>query len=104
MKTDEDLKTLVKTLDDFKKAREDKIVSLQEAKRKLERAEAEKKRLAMKQIGEDDEEEETLDGQVAEAPKEVKKKKDIYLTETGKMLIDLIQITKEPSLAGAKKK
>ncbi len=105
LKTDEDLKTLVKTLDDFKKAREDKVVSLQEAKRKLERAENEKKRLAMKQIGEDDDEEEVLDGATTtEAPKEVKKKKDIYLTETGKMLVDLIQISKEPSLAGAKKK
>ena len=42
----------------------------------------------MKQLGEDnvdgDDEEET-DSKVAEAPKEVKKKKDIYLTETGRI-------------------
>ncbi len=42
LKTDEELKTLVKTLDDFKQARENKVVSLQESKRKLERDEAEK--------------------------------------------------------------
>jgi carboxyl-terminal processing protease len=105
LKTDEELKTLVKTLDEFKKARENKVVSLQESKRKVEREEAEKKRAAMKQLGEESEEdEEDLDGKPAETPKEVKKKKDIYITETGRMLVDLIQISKEPSLAGAKKK
>ncbi|WP_342088375.1 carboxy terminal-processing peptidase [Dyadobacter sp. OTU695] len=107
LKSDEELKTLVKTLDDFKQARENKIVSLQESKRKAERDEAEKKRVAMKQLGEDnvdgDDEEET-DSKVAEAPKDVKKKKDIYLTETGRILADLIVISKEPSLAGTKKK
>jgi len=106
LKTDEELKTLVKTLDDFKQARENKIVSLQESKRKAERDEAEKKRAAMKQLGEDsvDEDEDEADSKVAEAPKDVKKKKDIYLTETGRMLADLIVISKEPSLAGTKKK
>lgn len=107
LKSDEELKTLVKTLDDFKQARENKVVSLQESKRKTERDEAEKKRAAMKQLGEDnvdgDDEEET-DSKVAEAPKDVKKKKDIYLTETGRILADLIVISKEPSLAGTKKK
>lgn len=107
LKSDEELKTLVKTLDDFKQARENKVVSLQESKRKAERDEAEKKRIAMKQLGEDnvdgDDEEET-DSKVAEAPKDVKKKKDIYLTETGRILADLIVISKEPSLAGTKKK
>ncbi len=106
LKTDEELKTLVKTLDEFKQARENKVVSLQESKRKLERDEAEKKRAAMKQLGEDsaDDEEDEADSKVAEAPKDVKKKKDIYLTETGRMLADLIVISKEPSLAGTKKK
>lgn len=105
LKTDEELKTLVKTLDDFKKARENKMVSLQESKRKVERAEAEKKRAAMKSLGEDaDDDEDAADTKVAEAPKEVKKKKDIYLNETGRMLADLIVISKEPSLAGTKKK
>ena len=99
------MKTLVKTLDEFKKARENKIVSLQESKRKVEREDAEKKRAAMKSLGEDaDDDEEDVDPKAAEAPKEVKKKKDIYLNETGRMLVDLIQISKEPSLAGAKKK
>jgi len=105
LKTDEELKTLVKTLDDFKKARENKMVSLQESKRKVERAEAEKKRAAMKSLGEDaDDDEDAADTKVADAPKEVKKKKDIYLNETGRMLADLIVISKEPSLAGTKKK
>jgi len=106
LKTDEELKTLVKTLDDFKEARENKIVSLQESKRKAERDEAEKKRAAMKQLGEDNvdgDDEEEVDSKTADT-KEVKKKKDIYLTETGRMLADLIVISKEPSLAGAKKK
>lgn len=107
LKTDEELKTLVKTLNDFKEARENKIVSLQESKRKAERDEAEKKRAAMKQLGEDNvdgDDEDEADSKVAEAPKDVKKKKDIYLTETGRMLADLIVISKEPSLAGTKKK
>jgi carboxyl-terminal processing protease len=106
LKSDEELKTLVKTLNEFKEARENKIVSLQESKRKIERDEAEKKRAAMKQLGEDSDvdEEDEADSKVAEAPKEVKKKKDIYLTETSRMLADLIVISKEPSLAGTKKK
>jgi carboxyl-terminal processing protease len=108
LKTDEELKTLAKTMDEFKKAREDKTVSLLESKRKVERDEAEKKRAAMKQLGEDaEEEDEDADAKpktATEAPKDVKKKKDIYITETGRMLADLIVISKEPSLAGAKKK
>ncbi|WP_138477187.1 carboxy terminal-processing peptidase [Dyadobacter bucti] len=106
LKSDEELKTLVKTLDEFKKARENKVVSLQESKRKLERDEAEKKRLAMKQLGEDslDDEEEDADVKPTDAPKEAKAKKDIYLNETGRILVDFINISKEPSLAGTKKK
>ncbi|WP_159472322.1 carboxy terminal-processing peptidase [Dyadobacter sp. 3J3] len=108
LKSDEELKALAKTMDEFKKARENKIVSLLESKRKVERDEAEKKRAALKQLGEesDDEDEDSADAKpkTADAPKEVKKKKDIYITETGRMLADLIVISKEPSLAGAKKK
>ncbi|TKT86663.1 carboxy terminal-processing peptidase [Dyadobacter frigoris] len=108
LKSDEELKTLVKTMDEFKKARENKTVSLLESKRKVERDEAEKKRAALKQLGEesDDEDEDSADAKpkTADAPKEAKKKKDIYITETGRMLADLIVISKEPSLAGAKKK
>lgn len=108
LKSDEELKALAKTMDEFKKARENKVVSLLESKRKVERDEAEKKRAAMKQLGEesDDEDEDSADAKskTADAPKEVKKKKDIYITETGRMLADLIVISKEPSLAGAKKK
>jgi carboxyl-terminal processing protease len=104
LKSEEDLKNLVKTLDEFKKARENKIVSLQESKRKIEREDAEKKRAAMKQLGEDADEEDEDAPKTAETNKEAKKKKDIYLNETGKILVDLIVMSKEPSLAGAKKK
>lgn len=105
LESDEELKTLVKTLEEFKKARENKTVSLLESKRKIEKEEAEKKRAAMKKIGEDaDDEEEELDGKSPEEPKDPKKKKDIYLQETGRILVDMIQISKEPSLANRKKK
>ncbi|PWJ59438.1 carboxyl-terminal processing protease [Dyadobacter jejuensis] len=101
--TDPELKTLVKTLAEFKKAREEKVVSLMESKRKVEREEAEKKRLAMKQIGEGEDEDEFSED-APEKAKETKKKKDIYLTETGRMLVDYIQLDKEFSYAVTKKK
>lgn len=105
LKSDEELKQLVKTLDEFKIARENKIISLEETKRKVERADAEKKRLAMKQLGEDlEEEEDETSKDTTDTAKDIKKKKDIYLKETGRMLVDYIQLTKEKSLLGAKKK
>ena len=95
----------MKTLDEFKIARENKIISLEETKRKVERADAEKKRLAMKQLGEDlEEEEDETSKDTTDTAKDIKKKKDIYLKETGRMLVDYIQLTKEKSLLGAKKK
>ncbi|GHB54507.1 carboxy terminal-processing peptidase [Persicitalea jodogahamensis] len=101
LKSDEDLKKLVSDLADFKKAREDKTVSLQIDKRRKERAEAEKKRTALKELDDD------TDGGDEAEPTETtpaKKKKDIYLTETSRILADLVTITNEPSLAGTKKK
>ena len=101
LKSDEELKKLVSDLADFKKAREDKTISLQIDKRRKERAEAEKKRSALKDLDDD------TDGGDEAEPTETtpaKKKKDIYLTETSRIVADLVTITNEPSLAGAKKK
>ncbi len=100
LKTDEDLKKLVSDFAEFKKAREDKTVSLQIDKRRKERAESEKKRAALKELDEDDDDEEV--DTAATTP--VKKKKDIFLAETSRILADLVTISDEPSLAGAKKK
>lgn len=99
LKTDPELKKLVEDLASFQKAREDKTVSLQIDKRRKERAEAEKKRAALSSL--DDEEEEEEGDATTPAPA---KKKDVYLTETARIVADLVAYTNEPSLAGAKKK
>ncbi len=100
LRTDEDLKKLVSDLAEFKKAREDKTVSLQIDKRRKERAESEKKRAALKDL---DDETDGEDEDVATTTP-VKKKKDVFLTETSRIVADLVTITNEPSLAGTKKK
>jgi carboxyl-terminal processing protease len=98
LKTDAELKKLVEDLATFQKAREDKTVSLQIDKRRKERAEADKKRAALSSL--DDEEDED----VAATATPVKKKTDIYLNETARILADLVSYTNEPNLAGTKKK
>ena len=94
MKADVELKKLVEELDLFKKARENTVVSLQETKRKKERDEAEKKREALKKLDADldaDDDESTVT--------KPKKKKDIYLLETSRILTDHIINLKSPNLA-----
>ncbi len=106
LKSDEELKKLVQDMAAFRKAREDKMVSLQIDKRRKERAEAEKKRAALKDFGdeaEDDEEIESDSTTVAKATPAAKKK-DIYLTETSRIVADLVTIANEPALVGTKKK
>ncbi len=98
LRSDEELKKLVEDLASFRKAREDKSVSLQIDKRRKERAEAEKKRDAVNSLEEEETEENTTTG-VTPA-----KKKDIYLTEASRILADMVTIANEPTLAGAKKK
>jgi carboxyl-terminal processing protease len=98
LKTDEELKKLVEDLASFKKAREDKTVSLQIDKRRKERAEAEKKRAAVNSLEEEETEENTTAGATPA------KKKDIYLTEASRILADMVTIVNEPTLAGSKKK
>jgi carboxyl-terminal processing protease len=98
LKTDEELKKLVEDLASFRKAREDKTVSLQIDTRRKERAEAEKKRAALSSL-EEEEVEENPTPQATPA-----KKKDIYLTEASRILSDLVTMVNEPELAGTKKK
>lgn len=104
LKSDAELKKLVEDLEAYRKAKDNKLVSLQETKRKEERDEAEKKRAALNQLGEDggDEDEDATTKDTTKAKDA--KKKDIYLKETGRILSDLVVITKESNLAGTKKK
>lgn len=118
LKSDPELKLLVQKLAEDKKAREITVVSLQEAKRKKERDEAEKKRAALSKLDlpEDSDESDAPDSTskatvatnaaktttaktqsgkgvsvaTTTAPAAPKKKKDLYLTETGRILADLI--------------
>ena len=102
LNSDEDLKKMVVNLEAFKKARDNKMVSLQESVRKKEREEAEKKREALNQIGTEaelDDDDETSAEAVAK-----KVKKDVYLTEAGRILSDLINETVKPTIAKGKKK
>ncbi len=88
LKTDPELKQLTQELADFKKAKENKVVSLQESKRRKEREEAEKKRaVATKVTQMDAPVDET--GTTPTTPA-AKKKKDPYLNEAGMVLADYI--------------
>ncbi|WP_019990457.1 carboxy terminal-processing peptidase [Rudanella lutea] len=92
LKNDPELKKLSQELAEFKKAKENTVVSLQETKRRKERDEAEKKREALrKEVAEDPEGiDETGTATANQADKDKKKKKDLYLTETGRILADYI--------------
>lgn len=95
--SDETLKKLVADLALFKEARETKTVSLNEAVRKKEREDAEKKRAVVAAMdegtGEDAEEED-----VSANTNTKTAKNDVYLQETGRILNDMIAFSKEPSL------
>jgi carboxyl-terminal processing protease len=95
LKSEAELKTFVEELELYRKARENTLVSLQEAKRKKEREEAEKKSAALKSLETEEDEEETT---TASKPAN-KKKKDIYMNETGRILADYIALIKSPSMA-----
>ncbi len=98
LKSEQEMKTFVEEIDLFRKARQNTIVSLQETKRKKEREEAEKKREALKKL-ETDEDDEDEDTQTAAKPADKKKKKDIYMNETSRILADYITLIKAPSVA-----
>ena len=95
LKTDIELKQLVAELDRARKAKENTTVSLLESKRRKENEENERQRKAIMKLNTEVEAE---DGAVAVKDK-TKKKKDIYLTECGRVLIDLTAVGKASSLA-----
>ncbi|SFD78969.1 carboxy terminal-processing peptidase [Spirosoma endophyticum] len=86
LKSDPELKQLAQDLADFKKAKENTVVSLQEAKRRKERDEAERKRAAATKVSQVTT---SIDETGTPSPT-AKKKKDLYLTETGLLLADYI--------------
>jgi carboxyl-terminal processing protease len=97
LKSEVEMKTFVDELELFRKARENTVVSLQETKRKKEREEAEKKRAALKKLETDDEVDEDETPSTAKVTD--KKKKDIYMNETSRILADYITLSKAPSVA-----
>ena len=91
LKSDPELKQLAQDLVDFKKAKENTVVSLQESKRRKEREEAERKRAAankVSQVSAPVDETGTPGTPATKAP--AKKKKDLYLNEAGLVLADYI--------------
>ncbi len=103
LQSDEKLIKLVKDLELFREARENKVISLNEEKRKKEREEAEKKRLALSSLNQgndlDDEENENTDDD--QNTKDAKN--DVYLEEAGRIVNDMIAFLKEPSLVESSK-
>lgn len=97
LKSEAELKTFVDELELFRKARENTTVSLQETKRKKEREEAEKKRQALKKLETDDSDEE--EDTATKTSIADRKKKDIYMNETNRILVDYIALIKSPSMA-----
>lgn len=83
LKTDADLKREAQAVTEFKKAKENTTVSLQEAKRKKEKEDAEKKVANLEKPAPQ------TTAETADTAK-AKKKKDTYLTEAGRVLADLI--------------
>ncbi len=104
LKSDETLIKLVSDLAIFKEAREQKTLSLNEAIRKKERDDAEKKREVIASVNDD------LSGEDEDAEADTTAtntkaaKKDVYLQETGRILSDIVAFTKEPSLVDRQRK
>ncbi len=84
LKSDPELKQLAQDLADFKKAKSNTVVSLQESKRRKEREEAERKRAAASKVSQVTA---PVDETGTPSPK---KKKDLYLNEAGLVLADYI--------------
>ena len=92
LKSDPELKQLAQDLADFKKAKENTVVSLQESKRRKEREEAERKRAAANKVSQASApiDETGTPPTTAGTPATPKKKKDLYLNEAGLVLADYI--------------
>jgi len=91
LKSDTELKQLAQDLADFKKAKENTVVSLLESKRRKEREEAERKRTAAVKVSQMSA---PIDETGTPAKTETKKKKDTYLNEAGLVLADYILAAK----------
>ncbi|AQG80237.1 carboxy terminal-processing peptidase [Spirosoma montaniterrae] len=87
LKSDPELKQLAQDLADFRKAKENTVVSLQESKRRKEREEAERKRAAANKVSHITA---PVDETGTPSPTTPKKKKDLYLNEAGLVLADYI--------------
>ena len=95
LKSDPELKQLAQDLADFKKAKDNKVVSLQESKRRKERDEAERKRAAANKVSQVSAPVDETGTPAAVTPGTgtavvAKKKKDPYLNEAGLVLADYI--------------
>ena len=92
LKTDADLKKEAQAVAEFKKAKENTTVSLQESKRKKEKEEAEKKMANLEKTPADPADASEPVVAIGTVPSTVKakKKKDTYLTEAGRVLADMI--------------
>ncbi|GAB4021748.1 carboxy terminal-processing peptidase [Spirosoma koreense] len=91
LKSDPELKQLAQDLADFKKAKENTVVSLQESKRRKEREDAERKRAAANKVTQVTASAD--DSATPNATAATKKKKDLYLNEAGLVLADYILAT-----------
>ncbi len=91
LKSDPELKKLAEDLTEFKKAKENTTVSLQESKRRKEREEAERKRAAANKVSQMTA---PVDETGTPSPDAPKKKKDLYLNEAGMVLADYILAAK----------
>ena len=96
LKSDPELRQLAQDLTEFKKAKGNTTVSLQESKRRKEREEAERKRMAANKVSQmsapvDETGTPSPDAGTPAAPK---KKKDLYLNEAGLVLADYILAVK----------
>ena len=91
LKSDPELKQLAQDLTEFKKAKGNTTVSLQESKRRKEREDAERKRAAASKVSQMSA---PVDETGTPTPDAVKKKKDLYLNEAGLVLADYILAVK----------
>jgi carboxyl-terminal processing protease len=98
-KSDADLKLYAEEIDRIKKEKEVTTVSLQETKRRKQREEDDKRRKTLEKLMEvaDDTDDDLTEAPAKPAPK--KKRKDIYLIESERLLADYITLAKGSSIA-----
>ena len=99
LKTVAEMKKLIDDVESFKKARSNKVVSLKESIRRAENEEAKKRRGALSQLEGD----ELDEGSEANETDKKRSKNDVYLNETGRIIVDLIKASKGEKLGTTKK-